>query len=256
MEAMVGTRAWAMKSGGTLAERDRRRLIAQAMLSRLAALPLRWRRRLGLSAHVLARVDPDRLRIPDSAVALQASELLRASSQPWLVNHCFRTYLWGAILAQAGGIGFDEELLFVASALHDLGLTAAGCGDAHCTACFAVNGARAAERFAEQVGWPEARRARLSEAISLHLNVRVGLKHGAEAHLLHAGAGLDVVGARRREVRREDIDTVLERYPRLGFKEAIGAAMEEQARTMPESRAAFLVGIGFVRMIRSAPWSE
>lgn len=256
MGPTVGTRAWAMKTDGALADRDRRRLLAQAMLSRLAALPERWRRSLGLGEPALARVDPDALRLPDSAAALQATELLRASSAPWLANHCFRTYLWGAILARAGAIVFDEELLFVASALQDLGLTETGDRVAHCAACFAVRSARAAEQFAEQAGWPGERRARLSEAISLHLNVRVSLRHGAEAHLLHEGAALDVIGARWHELRQEEMGAVLGRYPRLGLKEKFSAQMKEQRRATPESRAAFLVGLGFNRLVRAAPWTD
>lgn len=253
--ASVGTLQWA-RCGGALARRDRRRLLAQAMLARLGALPHRWKRRLGLSDRDLARVDPAALRVPDSPAALQATELLAATSAPWLVNHCMRTYLWGAILARAGGLRFDEELLFVASALHDLGLTAQHACSVHGTACFAVAGARAAQEFAGRAGWPAQRTERLVEAITLHLNVRVGLQHGAEAHLLHAGAGMDVVGRRRSEVHAEDRTVVLERYPRLNFKQQISAAIDEEARNQPDARAAFLVRLGFIGMIRRAGWDE
>jgi hypothetical protein len=238
-----------------LRDKDRRRLVAQALLSRLAAMPQRWRRKLGLRARELARVDVDAIRLPDSAAAVRAEDLLHALGAPWLANHCMRTYLWGVIFAQAGGIRFDEELLFVASALHDLGLTEAHRCGSQC-ACFAVAGARAAEQFADAAGWQRERRDRLSEAISLHLNVRVGLEHGAEAHLLHEGAALDVMGARMREFHPDSVTPVLARYPRLGFKAEISAAMERQAKDAPSSRAAFLVGMGFSHLIRNAPWAD
>jgi len=256
MASTVGTREWAMKSNGALGDADRRRLMAQAMLMRLAALPQRWRRKLGLDERALARVDAAAIRLPDSADARRAASLVQTLSAPWLVNHCMRTYLWGAILAQAGRIRFDEELFFVASALHDLGLTDKHDCGVHCAACFAVAGARAAATFADEAGWQKERRDRLSEAISLHLNVRVGLKHGAEAHLLHEGAMLDVIGVRRNELHAGTVQAVLVRYPRLGFKAEIGAAMKEQAASRPESRAAFLVGLGFTGMIRKSPWPE
>lgn len=245
-----------MQGSGALRDRDRRRLITQALLVRLATMPQRWRRKLGVDTRALARVDAASIRVPDSAAAVRAEALVRALGAPWLANHCMRTYLWSAILAQAGNIRFDEELLFVASALHDLGLTDAHSCGAHCAVCFAVAGARAAEKFADEAGWQRERRDRLSEAISLHLNVRVGLRHGAEAHLLHEGAALDVIGARVRELHGDTVRSVLGRYPRLGFKAEIGAAMEKQAKETPESRAAFLVGMGFTRMIRKSPWPE
>jgi len=40
------------------------------------------------------------------------------------------------------------------------------------------------------------------------------------------------------------------------FKQEMSAAMKEQARERPHSRAAFLVGLGFVGMIRSAPLED
>lgn len=252
----VGTREWAMAGAGALRHADRRRLMAQALLARIAALPHAVRARLGLGERVMQRIDAAAIRLPDSVDARRAGELLASLSPPWLVNHCMRTWLLGAMLAQAEGIRFDDELFFVASALHDLGLTAQHqCGQG-CAACFAVQGAREAEKFAEQAGWPLERRHRLSEAISLHLNIRVSMRHGAEAYLLHEGAALDVIGARMREFGQLSLQPVLDRYPRLGFKENMAAAMKKQAAHRPDSRAAFLAGLGFVGMIRRSRWAE
>lgn len=256
MRKAVGTRVWSVTGDGVLRRTDRQRLIMQAMLARMALIPKRLRIRLGLTDQRLARIDIETIRVPDSAVALRAGQLLESLSAPWLVNHCFRTYLWGVMLGKSDRIDFDEELFFVASALHDLGLTDSYRCSTSCTACFAVEGARAAERFAESAGWPDERRDRLSEAISLHLNVSVGLEYGAEAHLLHEGAALDVIGARSREFDATSFVSALERYPRMGFKVEMAAAMKEQARSRPQSRAAFLVGLGFTRMIRESQWND
>ena len=247
----VGTNAWA-SSGGELRRQDRVRLIGQALLTRISALPGRLRARLRFSDAASRRIDLSAIRLPDSPVALRAGEHARSLSEPWLFYHCLRTYVWGAMLAQSDRIKFDHELLFVASALHDLGLTDAHkCQEHNCT-CFAVEGARAAHRFVAAIGWENERRDRLAEAISLHLNVRVGLQHGPEAHLLHEGAALDVIGARVREIGPTAVTAVLKEYPRLGLKEQMVAEMKEQARIRPRSRAAFLVGLGFVGLIRSA----
>lgn len=256
MSNVVGTREWAMASAGALRNADRRRLAAQALLSRIAALPHAVRARLGLSERAMTRIDVAAIRFPDTATAKRASDLLQSLSPPWLVNHCMRTWLLGTLLAQADRIRFDEELFFVASALHDLGLNGERtCGD-DCAACFAVQGAREAEKFAERAGWPVERRHRLSEAISMHLNIRVGMRYGAEAHLLHEGAALDVIGARMREISKETLQAVQARYPRLGFKENMVAAMKMQVRARPDSRAAFLAGLGFFGLIRGSGWNE
>lgn len=256
MSNVVGTREWAISSAGALRNADRRRLLAQALLTRIAALPHAMRARLGLGEHAMTRINVDAIKVPDSATARRASDHLQSLSPPWLINHCMRTWLLGMLLAQAERIRFDEELFFVASALHDLGLTGERKCDEGCAACFAVQGAREAEKFAERAGWSVERRHRLSEAISMHLNIRVGMQYGAEAHLLHEGAALDVIGARMREISKESLQTVLDRYPRLDFKENMAASMKKQARAKPDSRAAFLAGLGFIGLIRGSGWGE
>ena len=248
----VGTNALAAL-GGKLRRQDRMRLVGQALLTRLAALPNRLQRSLGFEPARLRHVDVQAIRLPDSRVAVQASEMASALSEPWLFNHCMRTYLWGAMLAQVNDIKFDEELFFTASVLHDLGLTSTHlCQDASCS-CFAVEGARAARRFVSTHGWSNQRSDQLAEAISLHLNVRVVLQQGTEAHLLHAGAALDVIGALARQLDADAVSHVLGAYPKLSFKNDMAEAMKDQARARPTSRAAFLVGLGFIGLLRAAP---
>jgi hypothetical protein len=220
----------------------------------VANMPKQMRAWIGLSDPILAKIDINAIHIPDSSAALRAAELITSLSPPWLVNHCTRTYLWGAMLAQTEAIIFDQELLYVASALHDIGLTGKYACGAHCAACFAVEGARAAETFADSIGWTNERRDRLSEAISLHLNISVGRAHGPEAYLLHAGASVEVIGARIKEIDAHGIDHVLRNYPREDFNTEISALIEKDARDRPDSRIAFLINLGFSRMIRESSW--
>lgn len=246
----VGTNAWAAL-GGQLRRQDRLRLMGQALLTRLAALPNRLQRGLGFEPARLRHVDVQAICLPDSRISVQASELASELCEPWLFNHSIRTYLWGAMLAQVNRIKFDDELFFTASVLHDLGLTSRHlCQDASCS-CFAVEGARAARQFVSKEGWSNQRCDQLAEAISLHLNVRVGLQHGAEAHLLHAGASLDIIGARARQLDADAVSHVLGLYPKLSFKTDMTDAMKNQARVRPTSRAAFLVGLGFIGLLRA-----
>lgn len=251
----MGTRQWALTSNGALEKSERRKMLMQIMLKRVGSIPKRVRRSLGLSDPQLARIDIDAIRIPDSAAARSAGTLVASSSEPWMVNHCTRTYLWGAMLAQSHRIKFDEELLYVATSLHDIGLTERHGCSADCAACFAVEGARVAEQFSDRLGWPHERRDRLSEAISLHLNVRVGLAQGHEAHLLHAGASVDIIGARLRELHVDSARDVLARHPRLDFNTEMASKMNNEARDRPHSRAAFLVGLGLAGLIRESKWT-
>jgi hypothetical protein len=201
-------------------------------------------------------VDPDALRVPDSEACTAAGRLLASTSDPWLVNHCLRTFLWAALLGRKGQLRFDEELLFVASALHDLGLTDHAGSGAHSAGCFAVEGAFAAEEFLAARGMDQRRQEIVAEAISLHLNVKVPLDHGVEAHLLHEGAALDVVGARLGEVAAASRTEVLAAHPRLHMKVGLAEAMKRQSRLRPHSRAGLLCGLGFISMIRRAPFDD
>ena len=246
----VGTLPWARRSGGRLGRYDRLSLMAQAMLVRLN-LRLRAQNRPPFS------VEADSLRIPDSALCVAAGQLLASVSEPWLVNHCLRTFLWATILGKMEHRTYDEELLFVGSALHDLGLTDVGARLSTARAeCFAVEGAFAAEAFLAQRGVADKRRELIAEAISLHLNVRVPLKHGVEAHLLHAGAGLDVVGARYSELAASIRDGVVNLHPRIEMKNNLVALMKQQSSARPLSRAAFLCSHGFISMIHHSAFAS
>ena len=200
----------------------------------------------------------DALRIPDTPLCIAASELLVGASESWLVNHCLRTFLWASALGKGEGHAFDDELLFVSAALHDLGLTPMGARLSPIPAdCFAVEGAFAAEAFLRQGNRAdELRRGRIAEAIALHLNVRVPVSSGIEAHLLHEGAGYDVIGARFEELGESVRSGVLLRYPRMDAKQQLVMLMKQQSHLRPRSRAAFLCAHGFITLIRKSPFVD
>jgi len=56
---------------------------------------------------------------PDSSMARAALEVATAYYSPALVNHCLRSYLWGASYGIRHDIGFDAQLLFVSAMLRD-----------------------------------------------------------------------------------------------------------------------------------------
>jgi hypothetical protein len=94
----------------------------------------------------------------------------------------------------------------------------------------------------------------VADAIAMHLNVRVSPRDGVEAYLLHEGAACDVVGARFGEIGAATRDRALARHPRLEMKAALAEAMKAQSRARPASRAALLCRLGFIGMIRRAPF--
>lgn len=236
--AAVGTLGWAERTGGTLRGRDRLALHAQTVGVLLERLPSQLRRRLGLPRLAPLVADLARIRPPSTPAAGAASALCAEASSAALAGHAERTYLWARLLALRDGSRFDDELLYVGCALHDLGFTERFWGSPG--ECFSVDGAAAAHALAEAQGWPPARIAALEDAVILHLNVAVPRRRGVEAHLLQAGTALDVTGARLGLIARETAAAVIERHPRGPLKAELAEWFERETARRPQARLAFL----------------
>jgi hypothetical protein len=210
---------------GTLTSLGKLRALAQSMA-------LRWRK--GPAAGQPVRDCPP---LPTGVAARKALAWSAESSPPWLHAHVLRTYCWGQLLGEAAGLQPDAELLFVACALHDLGLTelyAPEPGE-----CFAFAGARHARKLLVADGVPQVWAERVADAIALHLDVHVALTQGVEAKLLSNGAALDVLGVGGRGVAPDTRRAVLRAYSREGFGPKLAEAVLAAARNAPGSREAF-----------------
>jgi hypothetical protein len=163
--------------------------------------------------------------IPDSPTAQAAAELARAAAPPFLLNHSYRTYLFGVATVTED---VDHEAAFVASMIHDLGLTDEHRG----TQEFGVVGADVAGRFLSDRGW-EPRRIRLVEqAILRHTNLQ--REDVPTYRVVQAGATVDVVGLGLDAIERDELATVLRAYPRLGFVSEMRAAFLDEAHRHPD----------------------
>lgn len=253
----IGTLDWTQRGGVlTLTERWRLTLAAvrkraslrRAARSHGAARPLTTLDRLELRAL-------DHVEHPWDALAFAASTAAQELQPQWLTNHGWRTYAWGTLLALNADLKYDKNLFFAACMLHDLGLTphAATPSDQ----CFTLRGARAASGILRRAGASEAQVHCVAQAITLHPNLDVSVELGVEAHLLQAGAGLDVVGQRSQEVPAALQHAVLGKYPRLGFKHAFCNCMKVESQVTPNSRMGLYVRrLGFLDLIRQAPFDE
>ncbi|MEM8530707.1 MAG: cyanamide hydratase [Chloroflexota bacterium] len=252
MTKRIGTLRWAQYTGGRLNITAQMRLLTEVVV---AQIRLMLQRTAPVPAH--RSIDLDAIRIPDSAMAQRSMELCEEVSVTSLFYHCLRTYFWGAILAQQNDIRYDEELFFVVAMLHDLGLTEQYNENDSTSHCYAVEGGRAAAHFVCQHGWDTQQAEHVNEAIALHLNIQVPLTHGAEAHLVHEGAALDVLGFRFKEIPPTTRTAILTRYPRSNFKHDITALMHQQVVSRPQSRIAFMHRVAqFRARIYAAPFNE
>lgn len=246
----LGTHAWVERTGGRLTAAQRRSLLRPLAAAHVTNAAGRLSMLLRVNSGRRAPVTGGRRPPPDSALTRAAEDVARRRLSPALLNHSYRTFAFGAALGELENVDVDRELLFAAALLHDVGLpTPVRHVD------FTLASARVAREVAEEVGLSTAATDILRSAITLHHSPGVTLAHGAVAHLLSAGAALDVVGLRSWQLRPDVVAAVLAAHPRAGFKREFPAAFRTEATRVPRGRAAFLRRWGaFDLAIRAAPF--
>jgi hypothetical protein len=187
---------------------------------------------------------------PQTPAATAALSVARRYYSPALLNHCVRSYLWGAAYASARDIDFDDELYYVSALLHDIGLTDPF--DSH-RLPFEEAGGDLAWVFGVAAGWPADRAARATEIIVLHMRDHVPSTADPESHLLQVATNWDVAGRRPEEFPAATRADVLARYPRQGFGSEFLACFEDQARRKPDGAAATSVANDAAGRIKANP---
>jgi hypothetical protein len=160
--------------------------------------------------------------------------------------------LWGAALADAEGVTFDPELLFVSAALHDLGLLP----QFDTGAAFEVDSATGARELVADHGLAAGKASKVAEAIVLHMAPDVTLDHGHEAYLLWHATSIDVTGAGLERLSATTISQVMTAYPRLDFVEVFGDAFVDQAGRKPSSSAGHAVRNGLLERLAACPLND
>ena len=251
----VGTLAWTRRTNGLLSRPERARYIAAVVREQARSAPLMLAHRLGRSTRGRGDIDADVLRLPDSQVARDAVTACREAQPDTIIEHNYRSFIYARALGSLTGVGHDEELLFVATMFHDAGAMEPDQTDGG--RCFTLKGAGEAEAHLAAAGWPVERCATAAEAITLHLNPAVSAQeHGPEAHLMHDGVLLDAVGLRAWELRRDAIERVRARHPRLRFSQEGGRLLGAQARAIPRCRTAAAIRTGFGLALKTGPWQD
>ena len=172
------------------------------------------------------------IRIPDSKLAREATDLLREHGTPLLFAHSLRVYLFGAIRGRHRGWAVDHELLYLGAVFHDLGLTAKYRSPDH---RFEVDGANAARDFLRANGVDEKSAELVWDAVALHTTPEIPWHKCPEIALVNGGAAADVVGDGLDEIAEEDRASVLAAYPRVDFKKGIVRAFADGFAYRPET---------------------
>ena len=156
------------------------------------------------------------LNIPDSLLAKEATEILREYSSDLLFNHSVRVYLFAAEQGRQQKLRFDAELLYVAAAFHDLGLSKKFSSQ---NERFEVDGANAARQFLSAHNLPQEQVQTVWESIALHTTPGIPQYMRPEVALLYSGVGLDVLGKGFDKFPSDLREQIVAKYPRKHFKE-------------------------------------
>jgi hypothetical protein len=173
------------------------------------------------------------IRIPDSQLARELTQLVRDTESDLLYRHSLRCYCWGCLAGRRKGLKYDPELLYAASMFHDIGLTA-GYGSSQLR--FEVDGANAARDFLRSHGLSETGIETVWNAVALHTTPGIPQFMRAEIALVQAGAGMDVAGRGFDEFTDTERQAVLAAFPReANFKSGIIDAFYEGKKHRPAS---------------------
>jgi HD domain len=159
------------------------------------------------------------IRVPDSAIARAAGQLVRDTEDDLLYNHSRRVYFWGALTGGRRGLKYDPELLYLGAMFHDMGLTEKFSSS---NLRFEVDGANAARDFMKSYDVPERDVEDVWTAIALHTTPGIPEHMRPTIALVTAGVEMDVLGIAYHDFTHEQRDLVCAHHPReTNFKENI-----------------------------------
>jgi hypothetical protein len=205
------------------------------------------------------------VRIPDSALARDATALIRDTTNELIFHHSRRVFLFGTLHSRRLGISPDAEMLYVAALFHDTGLVSPYRGTEQ---RFEMDGADAARDFLISRGFSAAEADVAWTAIALHTTPEVPYKMDPVIAATTAGVETDVLGIRLDAIDAGDIDAVTAVHPRPNFKNEILQAFADGFSQRPDTTFGtvnadvlehFVPGfrrIDFVEVIKNSAWPE
>ena len=205
------------------------------------------------------------VQIPDSRIAIDATELIRETTTPLIYHHSRRVFLFGSLQSRNLGIDPDAELLYIAALFHDTGLVPPYRGTAQ---RFELDSADAAKSFLTTSGFSEAEADVVWTAIALHTTPEVPYKMAPVIAATTAGVETDVLGIRLDRLVQNAIDAVTAVHPRPNFKNEILQAFTDGFQDRPDTTFGtvnadvlehFVPGyhhIDFVDVIKNSAWPE
>ena len=153
------------------------------------------------------------LALPTGPLVDASLDLVRSTESRSIADHSIRSFLFARLFAEQEGAlndsAYDDELLFAATVMHDLGLGEQARGHAR----FEVEGADLAAGVLREHGVGEADVDRVWEAIALHSSHGLAERRGLLTYLTYKGVFIDA--GRITDALADDLrHQVLNAYPK------------------------------------------
>ena len=181
------------------------------------------------------------LTLPSTPLSAAALDLVQTAESPAIANHSVRSFLFARLLAPhiglVAGEDFDEELLYLACVLHDVGLSPLAKRNTR----FEVDGADRAAEFLSGQGLEAQKVDAVWEAIALHNTAVIPERMGALTSLTYQGVAIDFGGAlglpasHLAAVTAQIGAVIHDAYPRFDMATSVIDAVAEHAASGPDN---------------------
>jgi hypothetical protein len=190
------------------------------------------------------------LALPTGPLAEASLSVVRKTESAPIADHSLRSFLFARLIAAHEGsrsdAAYDEDLLFAACVLHDLGLGTLAPG----TARFEVEGADLAASLLTEHGIPAADVDRVWEAIALHSSPGIAERRGLLTSLTHRGVFVDA-GRFPDALPAEQREQVLAARPRPAGDTSVRDAIIEHAARSAAVAPPYSIAAELLRQARA-----
>ena len=181
---------------------------------------------------------------PPTALAGDVRRLL-APCAAVVVAHSERSYQFAAAFAAADGVELDDEVLYLGTVLHDVGLSPAADGSER----FEVRGANLVRALLFDHGMERDRIANVWDCIAMHASTPLARHKSPETRYANRGIALDVRGSGAEALAPALVRAVLDRWPRHDFPTEFEAVLADEVRAHPDSvRMSWLESVASVHV--------
>jgi hypothetical protein len=189
------------------------------------------------------------LALPAGPLAGAALSLAQRTESTPVADHSIRSFFFARLLASqdgsAGDAAYDENLLFAACTMHDLGLGTSAPGKER----FEVEGADLAAGLLRQHGVAAADVDRVWEAIALHSSIGIAGRRGLLTYLTHKGVFTDA--GQFTDLPEDLLQQVFTAYPRRAGDTYIRDAIVAHAKRSPAAAPPYSIAAELLRQERT-----